>query len=439
MAYTKTIPIHTTLNKVFDYICNPDKTDDKLLVSSFGCSPETADIEFKFTANKALDIDKNKIIARHMIQSFSPSDNLTPEQAHGIGKQLADEVLKGQYEYVISTHIDKGHIHNHIVFNAVNFQTKKRYRSTYKTPYDIRRISDKLCKENGLHVIDDPKRNSHLYMRKKYANSKESNKSKIQKSIEHCIKQSDNLEQFMYHLNLLGVEVKEDVNFSFKLRGQKNFTSIKTLGTKYTKEQIIKRITTSKDSNNLFKNNINLKEFIDLKTAEVKGIGYQKWAKKHNLKLAAKTYNQLSTYGISSYNNLLTEIDSSSLEFSNIEGSLKSIENRLSKLGLIIKNNDTYYETKLVSDLYLKTKNSSYLQGYKINQSIRRQIKKPLKHDEINQMKLMYNNLAGEQQELYNTYKILKKKNKELRIIKQNLDKILDLPKEIRRDKEKTL
>lgn len=126
MAVTKIKPIKSTLKKALDYIQNPDKTDGKMLVSSFGCSYETADIEFGFTLSQALDRGNN--LAHHLIQSFEPGE-VDYEKAHEIGKQLADAVTKGQYEYVLTTHIDKGHIHNHIIFCAVNFVDYHKYVS----------------------------------------------------------------------------------------------------------------------------------------------------------------------------------------------------------------------------------------------------------------------------------------------------------------------
>lgn len=150
MAITKTHPIKSTLKKALDYICNPAKTDGKLLVSSVGCSPETADIEFTWTRKHA--IEKGTHLGRHLIQAFEPGET-TPEQAHEIGMQLAKEILGGQYEFVLTTHIDKGHIHNHLIFNAVSFTDYHHYHSNKRSYHFIRRVSDRLCKENGLSVI----------------------------------------------------------------------------------------------------------------------------------------------------------------------------------------------------------------------------------------------------------------------------------------------
>ncbi len=150
MAVTKIKPIKSTLSKALDYIQNPDKTDGKMLVSSFGCSYETADIEFGFTLAQA--IDKGSNLAHHLIQSFEPGE-VDYEKAHEIGKQLADAVTKGQHEYVLTTHIDKGHIHNHIIFCAVNFVDYHKYNSNKRSYYGIRNMSDKLCRETGLSVV----------------------------------------------------------------------------------------------------------------------------------------------------------------------------------------------------------------------------------------------------------------------------------------------
>ena len=118
MAVTKTHPIKSTLKAAIDYICNPDKTDGKLLVSAFGCAAETADIEFGWTRRHA--IDKGTHLGRHLIQAFEPGE-VSPEEAHRIGMELAREVLGGKYEFVLTTHIDKDHVHNHLIFNAVSF------------------------------------------------------------------------------------------------------------------------------------------------------------------------------------------------------------------------------------------------------------------------------------------------------------------------------
>ena len=151
MAYIKIFPIKVTDKKALDYITNPDKTDEKLLVSSFSCSPETADLEFSMTREmvKKNGMDKGNNLAFHLIQSFKPGE-VDAETAHRLGQQFADEVLKGKYEYVISTHVDKNHIHNHIIFNAASFVDHHKYISNKRSYHKICRISNRICQENGL-------------------------------------------------------------------------------------------------------------------------------------------------------------------------------------------------------------------------------------------------------------------------------------------------
>ena len=151
MAITKIHPIKSTLNLAIDYITKSEKTDEKVLVSSFKCHPSTAHIQFMKTRE---DNDTNgTVLARHLIQSFLPGE-VDPIKAHEIGIELCKKILKEDYEFVLATHIDRGHIHNHIIFNNVNYKTGKCYQSNKKSYHKIRFQSDELCKENKLSVID---------------------------------------------------------------------------------------------------------------------------------------------------------------------------------------------------------------------------------------------------------------------------------------------
>ena len=176
MAVTKTHPIKSTLKAAIDYICNPDKTDGKLLVSSFGCAAETADIEFEWTRRHS--IDKGTHLGRHLIQAFEPGE-VMPEEAHRIGMELAREVLGGKYEFVLTTHIDKDHVHNHLIFNAVSFTDHKHYHSNKRSYHEIRRASDRLCKEHGLSVIVPGRDKGKSYIEHQAAQNGTSYKAKL--------------------------------------------------------------------------------------------------------------------------------------------------------------------------------------------------------------------------------------------------------------------
>jgi hypothetical protein len=255
VAYTRIHGIKTTLTKALDYINNPDKTDQQLLVSGYNVDPLAAAVEYRMTAALAKEAkgDYTKTggaenLAYHMIQSFAPYDKITPAEAHELGKKWADEVLKGKYEYVISTHVDKGQIHNHVIFNAVSFYDYKKY-DNYKVAGYLREVSDKLCEEQGLHVIKNPnlkqKSPSHYEWEQRKTNN--SWKAKIKDIIDKTISETSDYESFKKGLAAANVEVKEGKRISFRLAGKERFCRGDRMGEDYTKERIIERLTFQKE------------------------------------------------------------------------------------------------------------------------------------------------------------------------------------------------
>ena len=150
MAITKIHAIQATVHKAVNYICNSQKTDESILISSFGCSPETAAFDFKFALSKTNQADPNK--AFHLIQAFAPGE-VSYKKAHQIGVELADKLLEGKFSYIVSTHIDKGHVHNHIIFCAADNVNHEKYHDCKQTYYHIRRLNDELCSKHQLSVI----------------------------------------------------------------------------------------------------------------------------------------------------------------------------------------------------------------------------------------------------------------------------------------------
>lgn len=239
MAVTKIHPIKSTLKKALDYITNPAKTDDKLYVSSFGCAVETADIEFEKTRLRAMNKGNN--LAHHLIQAFEPGE-VTPETAHEIGRQLADTILGGKYEYVLTTHIDKGHVHNHLIFCAVDFAEHKKYISNRKSYGFIRRTSDRLCKENGLSVVIPGADRGKHYAEWDAQRKGTSYKQKLKIAIDRLIPVSADLDDLLRRLEAEGYEIRCGKYISFRAPGQERFTRCKTLGESYTEEALAERI-----------------------------------------------------------------------------------------------------------------------------------------------------------------------------------------------------
>ena len=224
---------------VWKYIfCNLDKLDGKLLVPSFGCV-ETGDIEFESTRRHS--IDKGTHLGCHLIQAFEPGE-VSAEDAHEIGMQLAKEILGGKYEFVLTTHIDKGHIHNHLIFNAVSFTDHKHYHSNKRSYHEIRRTSDRLCKEHGLSVIVLGLDKGKSYIEHQAAQNGTNYKAKLKAAIDRLIPVSSSLEDLLIRLQREGYEIKRRKYISARAPDQERFTRLNTLGADYTEEAVAARI-----------------------------------------------------------------------------------------------------------------------------------------------------------------------------------------------------
>ena len=445
MAVTKIKPIKSTLSKALDYIQNPDKTDGKMLVSSFGCSYETADIEFGFTLAQA--IDKGNNLAHHLIQSFEPGE-VDYEKAHEIGKQLADAVTKGQYEYVLTTHIDKGHVHNHIIFCAVNFVDHHKYNSNKRSYYGIRNMSDRLCRENGLSVVVPQKggkgKSYAEYLAEKTGTSW---KGKLKIAVDGLIPQVSSFEELLSRLQSAGYEIKPGKYVSCRAPGQERFTRLKTLGADYTEEAIRERIEgrrTRTAKAPKAERGVSLLIDIENSIKAAQSRGYEQWAKIHNLKQAAKTLNFLTEHQISRYEDLTAKITEIQTESDKAGDALKEVEKRLADMAVLIKNVSTFQKTKPSYDTYRKAKNKErYRAAHEGTVILHEAAAKALKAAGISKLPNLaalqaeYEKLQEQKEALRADYGKLKKQVKEYDVIRQNIDSILRQPREPEREKEK--
>ena len=443
MAVTKIKPIKSTLSKALDYIENPDKTDGKMLVSSFGCSYETADIEFAYTLSQALEKGNN--LAHHLIQSFEPGE-VDYQKAHEIGKQLADAVTKGQHEYVLTTHIDKGHVHNHIIFCAVNFVDHRKYNSNKRSYYGIRNMSDKLCRENGLSVVVPGKGSKgKSYAEYQAEKTGTSWKGKLKIAVDALIPQVSSFEELLQRLQAAGYEIKPGKYVSCRAPGQERFTRLKTLGADYTEEAIRERIAGRRaKAAKAPREQRGVSLLIDIensiKAAQSKG--YEQWAKIHNLKQAAKTMNFLTEHKIEQYADLVSRIEEMAAESGQAADALKDAEKRLADMAVLIKNVSTYQKTKPVYDAYRKARNrEKYRAGQEqaiiLHEAAARSLKAAgiAKLPNLAALQSEYEALQAQKEALYADYGKLKKKVREYDIIKQNIDSILQADRQPEREK----
>ena len=444
MAVTKIKPVKSTLSKALDYIENPDKTDGKMLISSFGCSYETADIEFGYTLSQALDKGNN--LAFHLIQSFAPGE-VDYEKAHEIGKQLADAVTKGQHEYVVTTHIDKGHIHNHIIFCAVNFVDHRKYNSNKRSYYGIRNMSDKLCRENGLSVVVPGKGSKgKSYAEYQAEKTGTSWKGKLKIAVDALIPQVSSFEELLQRLQVAGYEIKPGKYVSCRAPGQERFTRLKTLGADYTEEAIRERIAgrrTKVAKAPREQRGVSLLIDIENSIKAAQSKGYEQWAKIHNLKQAAKTMNFLTEHKIEQYADLVSRIEEMAAESGQAADALKNAEKRLADMAVLIKNVSTYQKTKPVYDAYRKARNrEKYRAGQEqaiiLHEAAARSLKAAgiAKLPNLAALQSEYEALQAQKEALYADYGKLKKKVREYDIIKQNIDSILQADRQPEREKE---
>ncbi|WP_419566099.1 relaxase/mobilization nuclease domain-containing protein [Ruthenibacterium lactatiformans] len=432
MAVTKIHPIKSTLRKALDYIENPDKTDEKLFVSSYGCSYETADIEFQMLLDQALKKGNN--LAHHLIQAFEPGET-TPEQAHEIGRQLADEVLGGKYPYVITTHIDKGHLHNHIIFCAVDMANQRKYISNRQSYAYIRRTNDRLCREHGLSVVMPGKDKGKRYAEWDAQRKGKSWKAKLKTAIDAAIPQARDFDSFLRLMEAQGYEMKRGKFISFRSPGQERFTRCKTLGVDYTEEAITRRIkglAVDRGPKRKVEQGISLRIEIENNIKAQQSAGYARWAKLYNLKQAAKALNFLTEHQIESYEGLESRLDEISTANDEAAAALKAVERRLGEMALLIKQISTYKQTRPVALEYHRAKDKAAFRREHESQLIlyeaaARALKEAgmKKLPNLYALKAEYKKLDGERERLSEQYNEVKKELKEYGIIKQNVDSIL--------------
>ena len=425
------------MSKAIAYILNPEKTDEKLLVSSYGCASETAAREFEWTRKIAEQKGMNpvRIIARHVIQSFEIGE-VTPELAHEIGKQFADEILGGKYEYVLTTHIDKDHVHNHLIFNAVDFVDYHAYKSYKRIYYDMREVSDRLCKENGLSVIPPSQNKGMGY--KEYTEAKRGTswKQKLKQTIDRLVITAKDYDDFLRLMQEAGYEIKTGKYISFRAEGQERFTRSKTIGENYTEERIKERIagrTPRRSQRQTTPKGISLIGDIQERIRLIDSKGYEHKAKLTILKEAARTLNYLTENNLLQYADLEKKVEDVHGSYDRTSKELKGVEARLREVQPLIKNISNYQRLKPVYDAFQKAKDKS---GFKSKHEAElvifeaaRSTLLAMQGDEklpsLKTLQAQQQRLLDEQQRLYDERAKLKKEVKKIETIKSNVDTFL--------------
>lgn len=425
------------MSKAIAYILNPEKTDEKLLVSSYGCASETAAREFEWTRKIAEQKGMNpvRIIARHVIQSFEIGE-VTPELAHEIGKQFADEILGGKYEYVLTTHIDKDHVHNHLIFNAVDFVNYHAYKSYKRIYYDMREVSDRLCKENGLSVIPPSQNKGMGY--KEYTEAKRGTswKQKLKQTIDRLIITAKDYDDFLRLMQEAGYEIKTGKYISFRAKGQERFTRSKTIGENYTEERIKERIagrTPRRSQRQTTPKGISLIGDIQERIRLIDSKGYEYKAKLTILKEAARTLNYLTENNLLQYADLEKKVEDVHSSYDRTGKELKGVEARLREVQPLIKNISNYQRLKPVYDAFqkakdkpgFKAKHEAELVIFEAARSTLLAMQGDEKLPSLKTLQAEQAQLFEEQERLYAERNRFKKEAKQIETIKSNVDTFL--------------
>jgi len=430
MAVTELHRITTTLNKALEYIENPKKTDDKLLVSSFACSPQTAFHQFNQVKRNSGKTEGT--LAFHLIQSFAPGE-VDYEKAHEIGTQLADKVFQGKYQYVIATHIDKGHVHNHIIANSVSFKDNSKFHSTASTLRFIRRTSDMLCHENGLSVIEHPKEHGITHYEHELKKKGQSWKALLREAIDRCIIKARDWDEFLFLMEKEKYEIKPGKYYSFRAEGQERFTRCKTLGSDYTEEQIRSRIAGGKhieaEQDESVSRLIDLEKLLEGREGNTKGL--ENWAYNQNTQTTAKTLEYLRKHNLS-YRTLTEKYESVKETYSSNRSRIKEIENRLKAIEEDIHNIDCYrknegvaddYEKAVFKDRFRRNHESELI----IFEAAEKYLSKRFKGEKVPYIKTLraeQKALREEKDRLYQSYDSAKAEYAELQNVKKNMDEI---------------
>ena len=453
MATTRLIPMHVikgqtvahTVHERLSYAINPEKTNSGQLIKAYGCEPETAAGEMLLCKKEyetyigRSEEKKSDIVLYQIRQSFKPGE-ITPEKAQEIGYELAMSFAKGKYQFVVATHTDHAHIHNHIIFNSTSIDHTQKFRNFLGSSEAIRKISDKLCLENGLSIIEAPKQGPSHYG--KWLGDKKplSWQEKLRQTIDAVMAQKPaDFDTFLKLMVESGYEVKQGQYLAFKAIGQQKFTRLRSLGGGYSEDElrsvILGKAVHAPKAKVPYRKNpdkFNLLVDIQAKIQAGKGPGYERWAKIFNLKQMAQTINFLTENNITDYETLIKKTKAATDRYHELSRQIKDLEKRMSEITELKKHIINYAKTK---EIYIAYRESGYsgrfydanTEDILLHQSAK-QAFSLLSAKQIPSMKnlqLEYQECSSAKKSLSADYSSVKSIMKQSVIIKNNVDLIM--------------
>lgn len=463
MAATRLIALHVNKGKTVaqcladrtDYSQNAAKTNGGEFISSYECDPKTADEEFFLSKrqyqHKTGRNHKKNVIAYQIRQSFKPGE-ITPEEANQVGYETAMRWTKGKHAFIVATHIDKAHIHNHIIYNSTSLDCTKKFRDFIRSGKAVQRLSDMICLEHGLSVIT-PKPYKERVKRTVFPNKK-SQREKLREAIDSVLSEKPkSYEDFIIALEEKGFEFKDGKLPAFKGKEYDKFCRLRALGEGYSMEELRAVISgKSLHKTRIYSDKVpEQKQFqmlidVQAKMAEGKTVGYEKWAKKFNRKEAARTVILLKEKGLGNYNDLVAYTEKLSARFSELSDSIKVAEKRMVEVQALQQHIKNYYDTKQVYVEYRKAGYSKkFFEEHRQEITLHKAAKQAFDQMELKKLPSRqslydeYHRLAIQKKKDYAEYRQVKKEMQEYLTAKQTVETILNIDKKEQEKKAKTI
>ncbi|MDO4988865.1 MAG: relaxase/mobilization nuclease domain-containing protein, partial [Synergistes sp.] len=466
MATTRIMPLHTgkgrtvgrAISSIIDYVENPAKTDNGRLITSWQCDSRIADAQFLYSKRQYIHNTgrmrgADDIIAYHLRQSFVPGE-ITPEEANRLGVLFARRFTKENHAFIVCTHIDKHHIHNHIIWNSVALSEDRKFQNFWGSAKAVRRLNDTICIENGYSVIENPNRHGKSYNKWLGDQKPLSHRERICFAIDEAMaRKPENFDVLLAMLRQAGFEVKGTNNPSIRAAGQKRYARMDTLGEGYSAADLRaaiagdrqhkpkerkspKNAVTERKSGNLLID-------IQAKLQEGKGAGYANWAKKFNLKQMAQTVAYIQEHDLTDYAVLAEKSAAASSRFNELSETIKTAEKRMAEISVLRTQIINYAKTRETYAAYRKAGYSKkFLAEHESEISIHKAAKKCFddlgitKLPSVKSLQTEYAELMTQKKAAYSEYRKAREEMKELLTAKANIDRILE--KENERDEQRS-
>ena len=465
MATTRIIPLHIgkgrteskAISDIIDYVENPQKTDNGRLITGYGCDSRTADAEFllakrQYIAATGRVRGKDDVIAYHVRQSFRPGE-ITPEEANRLGVEFAKRFTKGKHAFVVCTHIDKSHVHNHIIWSAVNTDCDRKFRNFWGSTRAVRRLSDTICVEAGLSIVENPKPHGKSYDKWLGDQAKPSHRELLRLAIDRALAQKPaDLDALFQLLREGGCEVsKRGKSYRLKRPGWDRAARLDSLGAGYTLDDLLAVLAGEKQHTPRKKSivqpeppKVNLLVDIQAKLQAGKGAGYARWAKVFNLKQMAQTVNFLTEHNLLDYAVLAEKAAAATVHHNELSAQIKAAEKRMAEIAVLRTHIINYART---CDTYVAYRKAGYSKKFReeheedilLHQAAKNAFDEMgvKKLPKVRELQAEYAKLLEEKKKTYAEYRRSREEMRELLTAKSNVDRLLHMDEEQKKEQEK--